>query len=39
MGKVTANFQKKSKTFIYLFRYPNKESGKILKNKVAEPRI
>ena len=37
VSKVTAHFQKKSKMFIYLFKYSNKESGKILKNEAAEP--
>ena len=37
MSKVTPHFQKKNKTFIYSFRYPNKESGKIFKKEVAEP--
>ena len=36
-SKVAAHFQKKNKTFIYSFRYPNKESGKILQTEVAEP--
>ena len=39
MSKVTAHVQKKNKMFIYSFRYPNKESGKKLKNEVAEPCI
>ena len=37
VSKVAAHFQNKSKMFIYLFKHPNKESGKILKNKAAEP--
>ena len=37
MSKVAAHFQKKNKTFIYSFRYPNKESGQILKKEVVEP--
>ena len=37
MSKVAAHFQKKKRTFIYSLRYPNKESGKIFKNKVAKP--
>ena len=37
MNKVPAHFQKKNKTFIHSFRYPNRESRKILKNEVAEP--
>ena len=37
VSKVAAHFQKKSKSSIYLFKYPNGESGKILKNEVAEP--
>ena len=36
LSKAAAHFQKKNKTFIYSFRYPNKESGKILQNEVAE---
>ena len=31
MSKVTAHVQKKNKTFMYSFRFPNKESGKIKK--------
>ena len=38
MSEVAAYFQKKNKTFIYSFRYLNKER-KIFKNKVAESRI
>ena len=38
MSKVAAHFQKKNKMFIYSFKYPNEESGKIFKkNKAAEP--
>ena len=37
MSKVAARFQKKNKMFIYSFKQPNKESGKILKNEAAEP--
>ena len=37
MNKVAAHFQKKSKMFIYSFKYPNKESGKISKHEAAEP--
>ena len=37
MGKVAAHFQKKIKIFKYSFKYPNEESGKILKNEAAEP--
>ena len=37
MSKVAAHFQKKNKMSIYSFRKTNKESGKILKNKAAEP--
>ena len=37
VSKVAAHFQNKSKMFIYLFKHPNKESGKILKNEAAEP--
>ena len=37
MSKVAAHFQKKNKMFIYSFKYPNKEGGKILPNKAAEP--
>ena len=36
MSKVAAHFQKKSKMFIYSFKQPNKESGKIFKNEAAE---
>ena len=28
---------KKNKIFVYSFKYPNKESGKTLKNEAAEP--
>ena len=37
MSKVAAHFQKKNKMFIYSFKYPNKEGGKILPNRAAEP--
>ena len=37
VSKVAAHFQKKSKMFIYLFKYPDEESGEILKNEAAEP--
>ena len=37
MSKVAAHFQKKNKTSIYSFRYPNKESGQILKKELVEP--
>ena len=37
VNKVAAHFQKKNKKFIYSFKYPNKERGKILKNEAAEP--
>ena len=37
VSKVAAHSQKKSKMFIYLLKYSNKESGKILKNEAAEP--
>ena len=36
-AKVAAHFQKRKKIPIYLFKYPNKESGTILKNEAAEP--
>ena len=36
MSKVAADFQKKNKMFIYSFKQPNKENGKILKNEAAE---
>ena len=29
VSKIAAHFQKKNKMFIYSFKYPNKESGKI----------
>ena len=32
VSKVAAHFQKKNKMLIYLFKYPNEESGKKLKN-------
>ena len=37
VSKVAAHFQKKNKMSLYLFKYPNKESGKRLKNEAAEP--
>ena len=37
MSLLAADFQKKNKMFIYSLRYPNKESGKLLKNEVVEP--
>ena len=37
MRKLAADFQKKSKMFIYSLKYPNKESDKILKNEAAQP--
>ena len=37
MSKVAAHFQKKNKMFIYSFKQPNKESGKILENEAAAP--
>ena len=37
MSKLAADFQKKSKMFIYSLKYPNKESEKILKNDAAQP--
>ena len=39
MSEGAAYFQKKNKTFMYSFRYLNKENRKIFKNKVAESRI
>ena len=39
VSKVAAHFQKKNKMFIYSFKYPNKEGGKILPNKAAESLI
>ena len=36
VSKVAIHFEKKNKMFIYLFKYPNKESGKILKNEATE---
>ena len=39
MSKVAAHFQKKNKIFIYLFKYSNEESGKILKSEAAEPHL
>ena len=37
MSKLAADFQKQNKMFIYSLNYPNKESGKILKNETAQP--
>ena len=37
VSKVAPYHQKKSKMFAYWFKYPNKESGKILKNETADP--
>ena len=39
MSKLAADFQKKNKMFIYSLKYPNEESGKILKNEAAEPHL
>ena len=42
MSEVAAHFkkknkiQKKNKIFVYLLKYPNRESVKILKNEAAE---
>ena len=42
MSEVAAHFkkknkvQKKNKIFVYLLKYPNRESEKILKNEAAE---
>ena len=42
MRRVAAHFkkknkiQKKNKIFVYLLKYPNRESEKILKNEAAE---
>ena len=33
MNKLAADFQKKNKILIYSLKYPNKESGKILRNE------
>ena len=37
VSKVAAHFMKKNKMFMYSFKYPNKESGKIFKNEAVEP--
>ena len=37
ISKLAADFQKQNKMFIYSLKYPNKESGKILKNKTVQP--
>ena len=37
VSKVAVHFQKKNKIFIYSFKYPNDEGGKLLKNETAEP--
>ena len=37
VSKVAAHFRKENKMFIYSFKYPNEESGKLLKNEAAEP--
>ena len=34
VSKATAHFQKENKMFVYSFKYPNKESAKILKTKL-----
>ena len=39
VSKLAANLQKKIKMFIYSFKYPNKESGRILKEDAAEPHL
>ena len=36
VSRVAAPFQKKSKMFIYSFKYPNEESGKLLNSEAAE---
>ena len=36
MSEVAAHFKKKNKIFVYLLKYPNRESEKILKNEAAE---
>ena len=36
VNKVATHFKKKNKLVVYLLKYPNKESGKILKNEAAE---
>ena len=36
VSKVVARFQKKNKIFIYLFKYPNEERVRYLKNEVAQ---
>ena len=36
VSSVAAHFQKKNKMFIYSFKYPNEESGKLLNNEAAE---
>ena len=36
VSKAAAHFQKKKQLFIYSFKYPNEESGKILENEAAE---
>ena len=35
--KIAAHSQTKHKMFVYSFKYPKKENGKILKNEVADP--
>ena len=39
VSKAAERFQKENKIFIYSFKYPNEESGKILKREVAEPHL
>ena len=34
VSRVAAHFQKKNKILIYLFKCPNKESGKMFKKKL-----
>ena len=36
VNEVAAHFKKKNKIFVYLLKYPNRESEKILKNEAAE---
>ena len=39
MSKVAAHFHKKSNMFMYSFKQPSKEKGKIFKKDAVEPHL
>ena len=39
MSKVAAHFQNKNKMFMYSFKQPSRESGKIFKKEASEPHL